>query len=67
MCHQHNQARIEWAAGFLAIMFMLAGCEKPPASFPATVDPGETIYFVPARENIIALTFYDGPMTVKLC
>jgi|GEM_PF-551709 len=61
MCHQYNQARIEWAAGFLAILFMLAGCEKPPTSFPPMVAPGETVYFVPVREKVVALTFDDGP------
>ncbi|MFH1476523.1 MAG: polysaccharide deacetylase family protein [Verrucomicrobiota bacterium] len=57
----HNQARLGWAAGFLVILLMLTGCEKPPASFPTTLDPGDTIYFVPVREKITALTFDDGP------
>lgn len=67
MCHQHNQARIEWAAGFLAILFMLAGCEKPPTSFPSMVAPGETVYFVPVREKVVALTFDDGPNEPFTC
>ena len=39
----------------------LLGCQRQPAPFKPVADPGETIYFVPVREKVIALTFDDGP------
>jgi len=39
----------------------LTGCQRAPAPFKPAADPGETIYFVPVREKVIALTFDDGP------
>lgn len=38
-----------------------AGCRPRLASFPATAAPGATVYFVPVRERVVALTFDDGP------
>jgi peptidoglycan-N-acetylglucosamine deacetylase len=40
---------------------VLTGCQRQPAPFKPAADPGETIYFVPVREKVIALTFDDGP------
>jgi len=39
----------------------LTGCQRQPAPFKPAADPGETVYFVPVREKVIALTFDDGP------
>lgn len=39
----------------------IIGCQRRPAPFESAADPGETIYFVPVREKVIALTFDDGP------
>ena len=39
----------------------LLGCQRHPAPFKPVADPGETVYFVPVREKVIALTFDDGP------
>ncbi|MBI2437573.1 MAG: polysaccharide deacetylase family protein [Lentisphaerae bacterium] len=49
------------AAGALLMLPGMVGCQRQPAPFKATADPGETIYFVPVREKIVALTFDDGP------
>lgn len=39
----------------------LTGCRRQPAPFKPSADPGETFFFVPVREKVIALTFDDGP------
>lgn len=39
----------------------LLGCRRQPAPFKPTAEPGETVYFVPVREKVVALTFDDGP------
>lgn len=39
----------------------LTGCRRQPAPFKPSADPGETVFFVPVREKVIALTFDDGP------
>lgn len=49
------------AVGALLMLPLLIGCQRRPATFKATADPGEIIYFVPVREKVIALTFDDGP------
>ncbi|MFH1968778.1 MAG: polysaccharide deacetylase family protein [Verrucomicrobiota bacterium] len=50
-----------WAVCLLLGWPGLLGCQRQPAPFKPAVDPGETIYFVPVREKVIALTFDDGP------
>jgi peptidoglycan/xylan/chitin deacetylase (PgdA/CDA1 family) len=53
-----------FAAGAVCLLLGwpgLLGCQRRPAPFKPAADPGETIYFVPVREKVIALTFDDGP------
>jgi peptidoglycan/xylan/chitin deacetylase (PgdA/CDA1 family) len=50
-----------WAVCLLLGWPGLLGCQRKPAPFKPSADPGETIYFVPVREKVIALTFDDGP------
>ena len=50
-----------WAVCLLLVWPGLLGCQRRPAPFKPAADPGETIYFVPVREKVIALTFDDGP------
>ena len=50
-----------WAVCLMLGWPGLLGCQRQPAPFKSTADPGETIYFVPVREKVIALTFDDGP------
>lgn len=50
-----------FAAGVVGLLWGLTGCQRQPAPFKPVVDPGETVYFVPVREKVIALTFDDGP------
>lgn len=50
-----------WAVCLLLAWPGLLGCQRRPAPFKPAADPGETIYFVPVREKVIALTFDDGP------
>ena len=50
-----------WAVCLLLGWPGLLGCQRQPAPFKPAADPGETIYFVPVREKVIALTFDDGP------
>ncbi|MBU4285358.1 MAG: polysaccharide deacetylase family protein [Kiritimatiellae bacterium] len=50
-----------WAVCLLLGWPGLLGCQRQPALFKPAADPGETIYFVPVREKVVALTFDDGP------
>lgn len=53
-----------FAAGTVCLLLGwpgLLGCQRRPAPFKPAADPGETIFFVPVREKVIALTFDDGP------
>ena len=50
-----------WAVCLLLGWPGLLGCQRSPAPFKPTAGPGQTIYFVPVREKVIALTFDDGP------
>lgn len=50
-----------WAVCLLMGWPGLLGCQRRPAPFKPAADPGETIYFVPVREKVVALTFDDGP------
>ncbi len=54
-----DQPRVRYVV-FLFCLIMLAGCRRP-APLKRSVDPGQTIFFVPTAEKIVALTFDDGP------
>jgi len=45
----------------LSAVLGTAACRRAPDRFSPGGNPGETFYFVPARERVAAMTFDDGP------
>jgi len=43
------------------LVLSLSSCRRQVTSFPRSIQPGETVYFVPTAAKMIALTFDDGP------
>lgn len=63
MFHRHAAAygRFPLGAVIIGLIFSLVSCRPaaPIASRP--LQPGETVYFVPTTNRMVALTFDDGP------